>query len=230
MHRADVPGSRIVSPTGFGEVAEADPVAAFLSHRGWNLAQVHRYSRLSLPVNEDRLRDMLAAAASVAGSDYQLQTWAGPTPDQWLDGVTTIMGRMHTDAPSGDLEVDDEPWSAERVRAREARRQRAGQAQLAAGVVHLPSGSLVAYSDLVLSEDRTRPAQQAVTLVLKEYRGHRLGTLVKLANIRQLQETSPETPAILTDNAEENRPMLDVNEAIGFVPISWTGAWQKSLA
>jgi hypothetical protein len=89
----------------------------------------------------------------------------------------------------------------------------------------------VAFNGVSVSEtDRTRPAQQGVTLVLKEHRGHRLGMLVKVANIRQLMKESPTTPFILTDNAEENRPMLDVNEAVGFEAIAYEGAWQKVLA
>jgi hypothetical protein len=53
--------------------------------------------------------------------------------------------------------------------------------------------------------------------------------LLKLANMAQLAEVRPEAPFILTGNAEENRPMLDVNEAVGFVPVVYVGAWKKTL-
>jgi len=229
-HRTDVPGPRIPSPTGFGEIPQDDAVTSFLVHRGWSLEQVYRYSRLRLPVDEARLQTLLAGAWNKAGSDYRLETWIGPTPDRWLDDVATIMARMPTDAPSGDLEIDEEPWDADRVRNRDERRRRAAQTPLVAAVVHVPSETLVAYNDVLVPSDRTRPVSQAVTLVLKEHRGHRLGMIVKLANIRQVQAFSPESPSILTYNAEENRPMLDVNEVIGFVPVAYSGAWQKSLA
>ena len=228
-HRSDVPGPRLASPTGFGEIPERDEVAAFLTHRGWSLAQVYRYSHLVLPVDGERMQSLETGAWGKAGNDYHLETWVGPTPERWLDGVATIMARMPTDAPSGDLEIDDEPWDAGRVRNRDERRQRANLTPLVAAAIHRPSGELVAFNDVLVPDDRTRPVAQAVTLVLKEHRGHRLGMIVKLANIRQLQEFSPQSPRILTDNAEENRPMLDVNEAIGFVPIAYSGAWQKTL-
>ncbi len=228
-HHSDLPGPRLVSPTGHGEVPERDDVAAFLAHRGWSLAQVYRYSQLRLPPDGGRLDSLERDAWDKAGNDYRLVTWTGPTPDAWLDDVATIMARMPTDAPSGDLEIDDEPWDAGRVRNRDERHLRAHQTPLVAAVVHVPSGVLVAYTDVVVPADRSRPVLQAVTLVLKEHRGHRLGTIVKIANIRQVLAFSPESPSILTDNAEENRPMLDVNEAIGFTPVAYSGAWQKTL-
>ena len=57
------------------------------------------------------------------------------------------------------------------------------------------------------------------TIVLPEHRGHRLVMRVKAANLIALREAMPEARAIITWNAEENRPMLDVNEALGFRPI-----------
>jgi hypothetical protein len=76
----------------------------------------------------------------------------------------------------------------------------------------------------------TRPVHQAETLVLSEHRGHRLGTIVKIANIQHLARVNPDAPLIFTDNAEENRPMLDVNEAVGFEAIAYQAAWKKTFA
>lgn len=53
--------------------------------------------------------------------------------------------------------------------------------------------------------------------------------LVKAANLQQLREVSPGTKVVTTFNAEDNRPMLDVNEALGFRAIAYEGSWQKDL-
>jgi GNAT superfamily N-acetyltransferase len=70
---------------------------------------------------------------------------------------------------------------------------------------------------------------QEDTLVLREHRGHRLGMLLKVANLQYLEQVAPGHPGVLTWNAEENRAMLDVNEAVGFEPIGYEGAWRKDL-
>jgi hypothetical protein len=76
---------------------------------------------------------------------------------------------------------------------------------------------------------RDRCVDQYATLVLREHRGYRLGMLLKVANLAHLERERPGHPSVLTFNAEENRPMLDVNEAVGFVPIAHEGAWRKDL-
>ena len=41
--------------------------------------------------------------------------------------------------------------------------------------------------------------------------------LLKAANLVWLEQVSPGHPSVITYNAEENRHMLAVNEALGFV-------------
>jgi hypothetical protein len=91
------------------------------------------------------------------------------------------------------------------------------------------TGQLVGFSELSIPADRSRPAQQCDTLVLSEHRGHRLGMLLKLANLVDLHALSPLPPMVTTFNAEENRHMLDVNEAVGFMPLSYAARWKKVI-
>ncbi len=225
-----VDGQRLESPTGFGSLPREESGVRFLLDRGYTLEQVYRYSVLHLPIEASTLQAQMDAAQAKAGSDYRIHTRQRSTPDQWQDDVATIYMRMATDAPAGNLEIDEEPWDAERVRKSDQRRIAAGRTSLIAVVEHIPSGKLVAFNGLSLADDRSRPVHQSITLVLKEHRGHRLGMITKIANIQQLQAFSPDSPFIVTDNAEENWPMLAVNEQVGFVPIAYEGVWKKTFA
>ncbi len=53
--------------------------------------------------------------------------------------------------------------------------------------------------------------------------------LLKVANLAHLEREFPGHPSVITFNAEENRPMHDVNERLGFEAIAVEGAWQKKL-
>ncbi|MCU1478934.1 MAG: family N-acetyltransferase [Subtercola sp.] len=224
------PGAELIRPpTGFGAVPAGNREVRFLLARGYRLEQVERASRFALPGDLVLLAELRESAERDAGRDYAMHRWAGPTPREWLADMATLLTRMSTDAPTAGLEEPEDIWSPARVEAFEQRVTASPRQTLTTVVEHRPTGRLAAFSQLTVPHDPSRPVSQEDTLVLREFRGHRLGTVVKTANLEFLQSVDPGHPSVLTWNAEENRYMLAVNEVIGFVPIGYEGAWRSDL-
>jgi GNAT superfamily N-acetyltransferase len=228
--RTDEPGPRIPSPSGYGSVA-ADAIGSrFAIDRGYGLQLVLRHSRLALPVARDLLDGYRREAEAAAGDDYRVVQWQGRTPELWLADLADLHGRMFTDAPHGDLDLGEEVWDAERQRGLDDVDEQSPRAVLVAVIEHIPSSRLVAFTELTVPPQVSRPVYQRDTLVLREHRGHRLGMLLKVYNIAALTATHPGHPSIITTNAEENGYMLSVNDAVGFVPIAYSGVWKREPA
>ncbi|MCU1508067.1 MAG: family N-acetyltransferase [Glaciihabitans sp.] len=223
----DGPGPRLQSPTGFGSVPRDNDEVRFLLARGYELAQVERGSRIALPV--PGLAERLAAARAASGPDFAVHTWTDHTPERWREDIAVLLTRMSTDEPKGALQEPEDPWTVERLLEAEAREDSSPRTRLTVAAEHLPSGQLVGFSELTVPAELDRSVGQESTLVLREHRGHRLGMLLKVANFDHLQRVRPGHPSIYTFNAEENRFMLSVNEAVGFVPFGYEGAWNKAL-
>lgn len=226
---ATAPADRLAASTGHGWVPRASSEVRFALSRGYALGQVERISRLPLPVDEEALAAIRSEALAAAGDEYRVHTWSGPTPRRWQSDVAAMATALSTDAPMGDVPEPEDVWTVERLVEAERRRATSGRASLTAAAEHVPTGRLVACSDLAVPDDASRPVMQQMTLVRREHRGHRLGWLVKVANLDRLAVEKPGRPAVLTFNAEENRPMLAVNEAVGFVPIGVEGVWHRPL-
>lgn len=222
-------GIRIPSPTGFGSVPAGTPEVRLLQGMGYTLEQVERGSRMTLPLDDATLRAVHDDASAAAGADYRAHTWAGPTPPQWRDGIAHLLTRMSVDAPTAGLEEPEDPWTVERLLDDEAREAQSPRTSLVAAVEHVPSGALAGFTELTVPAEAERSVSQEDTIVVREHRGHRLGMLLKAANLFWLEEVAPGHPSVITYNAEENRYMLAVNEALGFVPFVYEGAWRKDL-
>lgn len=224
----ETPGERLAAPTGYGSVPAAEPAVRFFVRHGHTLEQIERCSALDLHGTFDAVERLLVQAR-LATRDYRVVGWFAPTPDEYVEGYARMKARMVTDAPAANLEFDEEVWDAARVRRFEQTYLDGGTTLRVAAAVHIGTGELAAFSELTVKRDHTAASHQNDTLVLREHRGHQLGTLVKCENLVAWREFAPRSPRVITYNAEENRPMLDINEALGFVPIAYEGAWKKVL-
>jgi len=216
-------------PTGAGRVPAASRPARFALGRGFTLEQVERASVLRLPVDPTLLDELGGQSAEVAGDDYRLHTWWDEVPTVWEDQVAVLWTRMSTDIPNAGLDVTESPWDAARVRSH--LRDLAGRHQhvLITVAEHAPTGTLAAFSVLQMPVPDVPFAFQEDTLVLREHRGHRLGMLVKIANLRAYEDRRPGERRINTWNAQENEHMLAINVALGFEPVGVAAVWQKRL-
>jgi GNAT superfamily N-acetyltransferase len=216
----DVPLSRVHDET----------VPAFAAAVGFESTLTGNVRHLHLPLDGDRragLRQVVADARDAG--DYRTHTFATPWPPEFLDDACTLFGVMSTDEPAGDGERQAEQWDEERLRESEELLAARGTRRFAAVAEHVPSGRLVAMTELDVANDAPHQAWQMITVVHPDHRGHRLGLAVKLANLDLLAERAPAVEFVQTGNASVNAPMIGVNEMMGFEVVSEGAFWQKRL-
>lgn len=204
------------------------PATPFARRMGFEAAQAGNRRHLVLPVaaaHRARARDGVERATA----GYRVSTFMAPWPAAYLDDQCELARRMSTDAPSGDVQFEEEVWDAARVDESNRLLALQGVRKLVAVARHVASGRLVAFSELALPQDHPHEAWQWATLVLREHRGHRLGLAVKLANLDHLAAHFPEVHLVTTGNARENVPMIAVNDMLGFEVVADGTFWQKEL-
>jgi len=208
------------------------PVAAgvgFARASGYELAQTEVHFVLQSPLDLDLLNRLQAEVDAQIG-DYRVVSWQDRCPDEWVEQACALEEAFIAQAPMGEMDVEPERWSEQRLREKEEVRLSRGQHGLTSVAV-APDGSLAGNTELVLSDATMRGGVfQSGTLVLPSHRGHRLGLALKIANHRQLEAVEPAPRLVHTFSAEENTPMIAVNTLLGFRPVELSDEWQRRTA
>ncbi|MBB5870668.1 GNAT superfamily N-acetyltransferase [Allocatelliglobosispora scoriae] len=213
-----------------GSDGPEDPAVAALAARfGFKavLPEVHRALDVAT-IDEEALDRMLADAWTKADG-YELVQWSGDVPERFVEDVAYLDGRLIEDAPMGDLVIEAMKIDAQRVRDTEAAIKARGRRPHDSGMVHTESGRLVCWTSIVAEEGLDWHAWQQITIVEPQHRGHRLGTIVKIANLRYFMKAEPKVTEIGTFNAAANSYMIAINEDMGFRARHAFENWQLEL-
>ncbi|MEV6103232.1 GNAT family N-acetyltransferase [Streptomyces sp. NPDC051940] len=148
-----------------------------------------------------------------AGRDgYELVRWRGTVPDRHAAALARAKAAM-ADMPLGELDLGTQGWSAARVREMAEVIARRGDVLLTAAAVH--GAEIAGYTEVVIPGGSQPRARQYDTAVVPAHRGHGLGVWVKAEMLRWLHDAYPGVREVEADNAEQNGPMLAVNEQLG---------------
>ena len=181
---------------------------------GYAVVQQEVRRDIDLPLPASRVEELERSCRPHA-ADYDLRVWHDAAPDELVDDLAELMRQMSTDVPKDEMDWREEVWDAARVRRNEGLSLAMDRTWVAAGAVHAATGRLVAFTVMGVARSQPERAYQWETLVQSDHRGHRLGTLVKLAALQAFAAQHPRTRFITTWNAQENTPMIAVNDLLG---------------
>lgn len=193
--------------SGDGDAASAVAGRRFAARHGYRMYQRMVLRTLELPASLDLTVD----------AGYRVDVVTGDLTDAEVEDLVVLRKRMNTDAPHGDIDPVDEAWDADRVRHEFHPVE--GLTFLRA-YAHTTDGQLAGFStvshEVAADPELNGMLWQADTLVLREHRGHGLGRALKSHAIDTAQRHLPQLTWTRTMNAEENLPMIRINEELGY--------------
>lgn len=163
---------------------------SFAEAAGFTLSNIEIVRHLDVPVPADRL-DAWEAQAAVKGGEYRIETYVNEIPQNLMPSLVVLIGQLGVDAPTGDVDWEEEQISPERFAESRACLVAAGRTMYET-VAIAPDGTVAAQSTISVPPPGRQDASQWGTFVHREHRGRSLGLAVKTANLRAVQTAHPD--------------------------------------
>jgi GNAT superfamily N-acetyltransferase len=193
---------------------DSHPYARFLTSLGFTRSNIEVVRYLKLPVDDDRIQQWADQAAE-RYDGHRIETFVDDIPDELVPSLCVLFGQLAVDAPTGDVDFEEETMTPERFAERQATVNAMGRTVFETLAIS-PDGTVAAQSTLSVPRDDTTDVWQWGTFVHREHRGRRLGLATKAANLRAVQTAHPDKQRIVTQNAETNDFMVSINVLMGF--------------
>jgi GNAT superfamily N-acetyltransferase len=224
LEEARAAGRTSVGIDGWESTSTVAFAAAFGLERRSN--EIMRRQHLA-EVDPSVVDKLYEEAAAVAG-EYELVRIVGRSPVDLRAQLAELAAAIN-DAPTDDLDVEDEVMTEERLVAYEDAVLARGNRLYRLVARHRTSGALGGHTVVAVEQERPELAHQHDTAVARAHRGHRLGLLLKAGMLRWLAEAEPSIATVDTWNAESNDHMIAVNELLGYRVMGRVLQVQRSL-
>jgi RimJ/RimL family protein N-acetyltransferase len=195
--------------------------AGFAAHAGAKAGLIAMRRVLHLRQLPDGLIARQHAAATAAAAAYRLVSWDSSAPPEHWAGLAGVLNAFN-DAPA-DEGHERASWDADRVRDEFdiiVTRWPDAVRRYSVAAVHAQTGEMAGLTQVYVIRESPAWAQQGLTAVARQHRGHRIGLLVKTAMLEWLAAAEPGVEHITTDNADSNQYMIAINELLGFEVLS----------
>jgi GNAT superfamily N-acetyltransferase len=228
-HRRQGTGSALLSFAAgrCGELARTTILAgAWIGSPGEEF--LRRHAQFSPGITEVRriLRVGDRPTVTVAAG-YSLVRWEGATPPERLRQSAQLQ-EMLNDAPH-DASWEPERWDTARIQRMDRHNAERGRRVYSIAAI-AESGEMAALTQVAVNEERREWGWQDLTAVARAHRGHRLGMTIKSAMIDWLASVEPQIEQIVTWNAEQNKHMIAINEALGFEVLGVPSrSWERGI-
>lgn len=205
--------------------ASPENTAGHAFSRALGFVSVHEEDHLilDLPVPEERIARL--QALDVSGAAYDVLTWGGRCPDEYVEAYCAMRTQMSKDVPLGDSDWLPVGFDEARLRTSEERLS-AGWIPVIAAARRRGDGEMGGYSMTLLPIGGDQ-AMQDDTLVMPGHRGHRLGTRLKLATLAIVAARHSERRSLHTWTDPQNHAMQRTNADFGYVARERMHAMQR---
>lgn len=159
---------------------------------------------------------------------YEVSTHINGVPEHLRKQVGQIKGLVDAQAPNGDLGWSESVVSAEEY-AREITQWIAQGSTAIESIALDKGGDVAAWTCLVVAPAPESPSNIEGTLVLRQHRGHQLGSAVKAASLDAAKRMGT-LHRVRTSSDDQNAWMHAINEELGFVPVEHEAVFQKNCS
>ena len=172
------------------------------------------------------LMDSWITKASEKAMDYEINLWVDAYPERELEAFTKLYNDFWNSIPVGSMDYEYEELTPERLRNGMESKIKRGWKNWIMVARHKTSGEYAGFTSLLYTGFNPEMVNQGNTGVAIEHRNKGLGRWLKAALIKHVLSEMPNVKKIRSENDVTNKPMLNINNRMGFKPIYSESYWQ----